>query len=132
MDFDLPHEVEDLFGILKLYSDATISYSTNVDSHIPISDDGSVLWKNYLFDKHHNLHLYLYNPTLPSLAALPVLYYLHSGGFCLGSRADMHIPSSTTYATALHLHFVSLSLHRTIGLRRNIGFPQPLTMRYVL
>ena len=82
----LPHVIEDCFGILKLYSDGSISRSTNINFNIPIIEDGLVLWKDYLFDKHHNLHLRLYKPTLASLTKLPVLYYLHGGGFCLGSR----------------------------------------------
>ncbi|XP_030957402.1 probable carboxylesterase 15 [Quercus lobata] len=82
----LPHVVEDCFGLLKLYSDGSISRSTNINLNIPIVDDGSVLWKDYLFDKHHNLHLRLYKPTLASFTKLPVLYYIHGGGFCFGSR----------------------------------------------
>ena len=82
----LPHVVEDCFGLLKLYSDGSISRSTNINFNIPIIDDGSVLWKDNVFDKHHNLHLRLYKPTLASLTKLPVLYYIHAGGFCFGSR----------------------------------------------
>ncbi|XP_075658643.1 strigolactones hydrolase CXE15-like [Castanea sativa] len=82
----LSHVVEDCFGLLKFYSDGSISRSTNINFNIPVIDDGSVLWKDYVFDKHHNLHLHLHKPTLASLTKPSVLYYIHAGGFYFGSR----------------------------------------------
>ncbi|KAL4636871.1 hypothetical protein ACB092_03G039200 [Castanea dentata] len=82
----LSHVVEDCFGLLKVYSDGSISRSTNINFNIPVIDDGSVLWKDYVFDKHHNLHLRLYKPTLASLTKPPVLYYIHAGDFYFRSR----------------------------------------------
>ncbi|KAK7846320.1 putative carboxylesterase 15, partial [Quercus suber] len=69
-----------------LYSGGSISRSIYINFNIPVIDDGSVLWKDYVFKKHHNLHLRLCKPTLASLTKLHVLYYIHAGGFCFGSR----------------------------------------------
>ncbi|KAH6802815.1 alpha/beta-Hydrolases superfamily protein [Perilla frutescens var. frutescens] len=53
-----------------------------------VQDDGTAVWKDCLFDKKHNLHLRLYKPrsATTSAANLPVLYFFHGGGFCIGSR----------------------------------------------
>ncbi|KAJ4973033.1 hypothetical protein NE237_006207 [Protea cynaroides] len=49
--------------------------------------DGFVIWKDIQFDPIHNLHLRLYNPASASSATkLPIFYYIHGGGFCIGSR----------------------------------------------
>ncbi|KAI3823390.1 hypothetical protein L1987_04825 [Smallanthus sonchifolius] len=86
----LPHVVEDCHGIVQIFSDGSIHRHENIDfSAFPINDDGSVVWKDYCYDKLHNLHLRLYKPksTTTSAAKLPVMYFLHGGGFCLGSFA---------------------------------------------
>lgn len=51
-----------------------------------VKDDGSVLWKDVIFDAKHGLQLRLYKPANPSAAKLPIFYYIHGGGFCIGSR----------------------------------------------
>ncbi|KAK4759603.1 hypothetical protein SAY87_022734 [Trapa incisa] len=86
----LPHLVEDCMGVLQLYSDGTIFRSKNVDfSWIPVVDDSTVLFKDCLFDKKHSLYLRLYKPATAAAepSKIPVVYYLHGGGFCVGSRA---------------------------------------------
>ncbi|XP_031395280.1 probable carboxylesterase 15 isoform X3 [Punica granatum] len=107
----LPHVVEDCMGVLQLYSNGTIFRSKHIDfSRIPVVDDFSVLFKDCLFDKHHNLYLRLYKPAAltatPNITTyyddsdgnniiehnnhnnkIPVVYYLHGGGFCVGSRS---------------------------------------------
>ncbi|THG13631.1 hypothetical protein TEA_024067 [Camellia sinensis var. sinensis] len=92
-----PQVVEDCFGVLKLYSDGSIVRSPNVDYQFLINDDGSVEWKDRLFDKNHDLYLRLFKPTTtinPSSSSscspnkkLPIVFYIHAGGFCLGSRS---------------------------------------------
>lgn len=97
-------------GVLQLYSDGTIFRSKNIDfSRFPVVDDSSVLFKDCLFDKKHNLYLRLYKPAaaaessavIPKAATddkyrsygrgghrkIPLVCYLHGGGFCVGSRA---------------------------------------------
>ncbi|RVW89714.1 putative carboxylesterase 15 [Vitis vinifera] len=82
-----PHLVEDFQGLLQVYSDGSVLRSTTFPFHIPLHDDGSVVWKDSLFHKHHNLHLRLYKPAVsPTKGNLPILYYFHGGGFCVGSR----------------------------------------------
>ncbi|KAJ9181248.1 hypothetical protein P3X46_009398 [Hevea brasiliensis] len=84
----LPHIVEDCMGVLQLFSDGTIFRSKNIDFNLPIIDDTSILFRDYLFDKTHNLHLRLYKPMSisPSNYKLPILFFIHGGGFCVGSR----------------------------------------------
>ncbi|XP_028119475.1 probable carboxylesterase 15 [Camellia sinensis] len=90
----LPHIVEDCSGVLQVYSDGTIFRSNDINLHLnmPIHHDDSVLWKDSLFDKTHNLHLRLYKPTSTSTTTtttttnLPIIIFIHGGGFCVGSR----------------------------------------------
>lgn len=83
-----PHIVEDCMGVIQLFSDGTIHRSKNIDFLSPIIFDSSVQFKDCLFDSTHNLHLRLYRPTSipPSKSKLPVLLFIHGGGFCVGSR----------------------------------------------
>ncbi|KAJ9693808.1 hypothetical protein PVL29_009666 [Vitis rotundifolia] len=83
----IPYVVEDFQGVLQVYSDGSTLRSATLPFNIPVHDDGSVIWKDCAFDKHHNLHLRLYRPAVSDATAkLPILYYLHGGGFCVGSR----------------------------------------------
>ncbi|KAK6131615.1 hypothetical protein DH2020_034629 [Rehmannia glutinosa] len=84
----LPHVVEDCLGIVQVFSDGSISRSEDFKVPMKVQDDGSAVWKDLLFDKKHNLHLRLYKPRSPPSPAadLPVLLFLHGGGFCVGSR----------------------------------------------
>lgn len=84
----LPHIIEDCMGVLQLFSDGSIFRSKNIDFKMPIVNDTSILFRDYLFHKTHNLHLRLYKPTsmLPSNKKLPILFFIHGGGFCVGSR----------------------------------------------
>ncbi|EEF38320.1 probable carboxylesterase 15 [Ricinus communis] len=84
----LPHIVEDCMGVLQLFSDGTIFRSKYIDFDIPVINDNSILFKDCLYDKTHNLHLRLYKPALPNSSnkKLPVVIFIHGGGFCVGSR----------------------------------------------
>lgn len=82
-----PYEVDECRGVLRVFSDGSIIRSTKPSFDIPVHDDGSVLWKDVLFDSTHNLQLRLYKPASPSSHKLPIFYYIHGGGFCIGSRA---------------------------------------------
>ncbi|XVF31403.1 hypothetical protein REPUB_Repub16aG0143000 [Reevesia pubescens] len=89
----LPHVVEDCFGLLKLYSDGSISRIPEIPCDTPLINDDSVLYKDLLFDAKLNLHLRLYKPsssTMTSPTKLPILFYFHGGGFCFGSRTFPH------------------------------------------
>ncbi|CAH2056742.1 unnamed protein product [Thlaspi arvense] len=82
-----PYEVDECRGVLRVYSDGSIVRSTKPSFGVPVHDDGTVLWKDVQFDSTHNLHLRLYKPAaLPPSAKLPIFYYIHGGGFCIGSR----------------------------------------------
>lgn len=85
----LPHIVEDCMGVLQLFSDGTIFRSKDIAFNIPVINEKSILFKDCLFDKTHNLHLRLYKPTSISNPTnkLPILFYIHGGGFCVGSRS---------------------------------------------
>eukprot|EP00257_Ricinus_communis_P020632 XP_015579904.1 probable carboxylesterase 15 isoform X1 [Ricinus communis] len=87
MSNSTPYEVDECRGVLRVYSDGSIWRSTEPSFKVPVHDGGSVLWKDCLFDPVHNLHLRLYKPASSSSSTkLPVFYYIHGGGFCIGSR----------------------------------------------
>lgn len=80
----LPYE--ECRGVLRVYSDGSIVRSPKPSFDIPVHDDGSVAWKDVIFDHTHQLQLRLYKPAA-SKSKLPIFYYIHGGGFCIGSRA---------------------------------------------
>ncbi|KAF7805776.1 putative carboxylesterase 15 [Senna tora] len=79
--------VDDCRGVLQVYSDGSIVRSSKPSFDVPVHDDGSVLWKDVVFDSAHNLQLRLYKPADSSSSSkLPIFFYIHGGGFCIGSR----------------------------------------------
>ncbi|WCJ40211.1 alpha/beta-Hydrolases superfamily protein [Euphorbia peplus] len=81
------YEVDECRGVLRVFSDGSIWRSTQPSFKVPVHDDGSVLWKDVVFDPANNLQLRLYRPSNPSSSSkLPIFYYIHGGGFCIGSR----------------------------------------------
>lgn len=82
----LPYVVEDLAGVIQIFSDGCIHrHQLNDSITYPIKHNISIEWKDFCYNKLHNLHLRIYKPK--STAKLPVIYYLHGGGFCVGSFA---------------------------------------------
>ncbi|XP_020091520.1 probable carboxylesterase 15 [Ananas comosus] len=87
-----PHVVEDCRGAIRVLSDGTILRSPDPIFPVTVHDDGSVEWKDSLYDPQHDLHLRLYRPRRDrssdhcSSEKLPLLFYFHGGGFCIGSR----------------------------------------------
>ncbi|XP_059625128.1 probable carboxylesterase 15 [Cornus florida] len=82
-----PYVVDECRGVLRVYSDGSIVRSNKPSFNVPVNDDGSVLWKDVIFDAEHNLQVRLYKPASPSSTKLlPIFYYIHGGGFCIGSR----------------------------------------------
>ncbi|KAE8689966.1 putative carboxylesterase 15 [Hibiscus syriacus] len=83
-----PHIVEDCMGVLQVLSDGTVFRSKNIQFNMPVIDhEDSVDFKDVMFDKNHNLHLRIYKPQSASnFHKLPVIVFIHGGGFCLGSR----------------------------------------------
>ncbi|KAH0713695.1 hypothetical protein KY285_009156 [Solanum tuberosum] len=94
----LPHVVEDCLGILQVYSDGSIFRLSDdqINFHnITVKDDGSVVWKDIIYndrnkDGKENLYLRLYKPIttkcITNKQQLPIIYFFHGGGFCVGSR----------------------------------------------
>lgn len=88
----LPHIVEDCMGVLQLYSDGTVSRSDDIQFPFPITADTSVVFRDVLYNADHNLHLRLFKPAATATerpsnkGKLAVLFFLHGGGFCVGSR----------------------------------------------
>ncbi|CAN6557381.1 hypothetical protein C1H46_008769 [Malus baccata] len=84
---------EECRGVLRVYSDGSIVRSPKPSFDVPVHDDGSVDWKDVVFDPTNQLQLRLYKPAAtthsPSSLSkkLPIFYYIHGGGFCIGSRA---------------------------------------------
>nr|CAB3455751.1 unnamed protein product [Digitaria exilis] len=88
-----PHVVDECRGVLFVYSDGTVVRRASPAFSPPVRDDGSVEWKDATFDPNHGLGLRLYRPRdddhLPAggeRRKLPVFFYYHGGGFCIGSR----------------------------------------------
>ncbi|KAF3439495.1 hypothetical protein FNV43_RR17773 [Rhamnella rubrinervis] len=82
-----PYEVDECRGVLRVYSDGSIRRSSKPSFDVPVNDDGSVAWKDVVFDPLHNLQLRLYKPASSSSSSkLPIFFYIHGGGFCIGSR----------------------------------------------
>lgn len=86
-----PYEVDECRGVLRVYSDGSIVRSSKPSFDVPVNDDGSVLWKDVVFDSVNDLRLRLYKPAAAALSSasnskLPVFFYIHGGGFCIGSR----------------------------------------------
>lgn len=84
----LPQVVEECFGLLKLYSDGSISRSPNISFDVPFINDNSILYKDLIFNEKNDLRLRLYKRTsiVNSSTKLPIVFYFHGGGFCFGSR----------------------------------------------
>ncbi|MCL7033888.1 hypothetical protein MKW94_016411 [Papaver nudicaule] len=89
MNPNSPVEMEEVRGVLRVYSDGSIVRSSKPSFDVPVHDDGSVVWKDVVFDSTNNLSLRLYKPISASSSAkkLPTFYYIHGGGFCIGSRS---------------------------------------------
>ncbi|KAH1220778.1 putative carboxylesterase 15 [Glycine max] len=66
-------------------SKATVR-SSRPSFNVPVIDDASVLWKDVVFAPAHDLQLRLYKPADSTGSKLPVFFYFHGGGFCIGSR----------------------------------------------
>ena len=89
-DSATPYVVDQCRGVLHVYSDGSIVRSSKPSFDVPVNDDGAVLWKDVVFDPAHDLQLRLYKPadsSSSSIPKLPIFYYIHGGGFCIGSRA---------------------------------------------
>ncbi|KAL9428274.1 hypothetical protein AB3S75_030292 [Citrus x aurantiifolia] len=91
----LPCVVEDMGGVLQLYSDGTVFRSKDIKFNMQLidqNDESSVFFKDCQYDKIHDLHLRLYKPRSEttssplSKAKLPIVAFIHGGGFCAGSR----------------------------------------------
>ncbi|KAL9274386.1 Carboxylesterase 15-like protein [Drosera capensis] len=84
-----PHIVDECFGVIRLYSDGTVFRTHNPAFSLPLINNPAVTWTDVVFEATNDLKLRLYKPTsIPnSNTKLPVFYYIHGGGFCLGSRA---------------------------------------------
>ncbi|KAK7284743.1 hypothetical protein RJT34_19496 [Clitoria ternatea] len=91
----LPHVVEDCMGFLQLYSDGTVFRSNDIQFKVSAIEDNSITFKDCLFNKRFNLSLRLYKPPRAT-NPLPVLLFLHGGGFCFGSRTWPHIHNCCT------------------------------------
>ncbi|KAL2466494.1 putative carboxylesterase [Abeliophyllum distichum] len=89
-----------------------------MDFSIKVQDDGSATWKDCLFDKKHNLYLYLYKPLSASNAKLPILYFFHGGGFCLDSHC-CHCLSSALPTVVISPDYRLAPEHRLLAAMDN-------------
>ncbi|KAL6880183.1 hypothetical protein ACP4OV_011748 [Aristida adscensionis] len=91
-DAAAPHVVDECRGVLFVYSDGSVVRRAGPGFATPVRDDGSVEWKDAVFDEPRGLGVRLYRPRERAAAAaagrprLPVFFYYHGGGFCIGSR----------------------------------------------
>lgn len=97
----LAEVVEDCFGVLQLYSDGSVNRVNECDIdfgdhdkkgiHDIVEEGWLVEWEDFMFEEKHQLYLRVYKPSNKNISInnnkkLPILYYIHGGGFCLGSR----------------------------------------------
>ncbi|TXG58073.1 hypothetical protein EZV62_015902 [Acer yangbiense] len=71
----LAHMVEDCNGVFQLYNDSVYRSDENIHFPMPLINNG-ILFKDFLYDKTHHLHLCLYKATVsqtPSPRKLPIL-----------------------------------------------------------
>lgn len=94
--------VEDCFGVVRLYSDGSVyranecdidfgHYNYNMNTEEMVEKGCLVEWEDCIFDEQHQLYLRVFKPcfnnkNITKNNKLPVVYYIHGGGFCLGSR----------------------------------------------
>eukprot|EP01018_Ginkgo_biloba_P014023 Gb_18570 [translate_table: standard] len=84
--------VEDVLGVIKVYSDGTIVRTDDptltVPSLRPSDEDRRVASKDVVLDANNGLWVRLYLPSQRK-THLPVIVYFHGGGFCLFSPASL-------------------------------------------
>ncbi|CAN0909425.1 Probable carboxylesterase 15 [Linum grandiflorum] len=70
--------VEECRGVLRVYQDGTVWRSSEPSFSVPVNDDGSVIWKDGIFDLENKLSLRLYKPSSPSSSKklLPIFFKL--------------------------------------------------------
>ncbi|KAF0907937.1 hypothetical protein E2562_022323 [Oryza meyeriana var. granulata] len=84
--------VDECRGVLFVYSDGAVERKAGPGFATPVRDDGSVEWKDATFDAARGLGVRLYRPRERGgdgegrRRRLPVFFYYHGGGFCIGSR----------------------------------------------
>ncbi|KAL9675957.1 hypothetical protein QQ045_004166 [Rhodiola kirilowii] len=93
----LPHIVDELPGVLQLFSDGSVHRPqidfTKLPPSLSYSDDDAkfttaVTFKDIIYQNTLKLSLRLFKPHQPSntaAASLPVVIFFHGGGFCVGS-----------------------------------------------
>lgn len=79
--------VEEIEGVLKLYSDGSVVRAAEQSVELPPLTDkyaDEILYKDIKFDKTLGLWARLYLPPAAAAATtrLPVILYFHGGGFC--------------------------------------------------
>ncbi|KAK3002202.1 hypothetical protein RJ639_020971 [Escallonia herrerae] len=123
-----PYEVDECRGVLRVYSDGSIVRSTKPSFDVPVHDDGSVLWKDVVFDAIHGLQLRLYKPAAPSSSKLPIFYYIHGGGFCIGSRTW---PNCQNYCFQLASELQAVIVSPDYRLAPEVRLPAPIQDGYM-
>ncbi|GAV69620.1 LOW QUALITY PROTEIN: Abhydrolase_3 domain-containing protein, partial [Cephalotus follicularis] len=113
------HEVDDCRGALHVYSDGSIWRSSKPSFNVPVNDDGSILWKDVIFDDSLNLQLRLYKLALsPSFTKLSI-FYINGGCFCIGSRTPNY--QNYCFKLALELQVVVISLDYRLALENRLS-----------
>ncbi|PKI32798.1 hypothetical protein CRG98_046791 [Punica granatum] len=112
-----PHVVEDCLGLIRLYSDGSIwrQKPEVVSSLFPEIADDTVVFEDCTYDPHHGLSFRLYRPKSASLGRpLPLILYIHGGGFCLGSpRSNFSHNPCLRLTSGLEVVVVSLDYRLT-------------------
>eukprot|EP01018_Ginkgo_biloba_P014022 Gb_18571 [translate_table: standard] len=82
-----PVLVEDILGVLKVYSDGSVVHTHNdpdlntAASEKPLDKDGGVASKDVILDPDIDLWVRIYLPP-QRRTHMPVIVYFHGGGFC--------------------------------------------------
>ncbi|KAJ0027954.1 hypothetical protein Pint_36245 [Pistacia integerrima] len=85
-DFPKPYVIEDCMGAVKLYNNGTVLRCNDTKFKASYVEDGSVQYKDYLYDPKNELKLRVYKPISGNPnPRFPVIFFIHGGGFCVGS-----------------------------------------------
>ncbi|CAN6477896.1 unnamed protein product [Victoria cruziana] len=83
-----PEKALDLWGLIQVRPDGTVTRAANFDRpplFVPASSSDPVPSVDLTLDNAAGLWARIYHPPIPAAESLPVIVYVHGGGFCLFS-----------------------------------------------
>lgn len=86
MEKEAPFLVENYGGLVRVFSNGSVERAADPHAKTPLINDGSVIWKDCMFDNLFSLRIRIFRPSsIPPNKKLPIYFYFHGGGFSHGS-----------------------------------------------